>query len=119
MNKELMFNHLVENALDFLNKAILELNDYPKYSVINFHASVELFLKARLMAEHWTLVIAKRQDPDWDKFIAGDFQSASLDEAANRLAKVIRSGLTKREHEVFRRVTKHRNKMVHFFHEAH
>lgn len=119
MSKEQIFNRLVENALDFLAKAISELNDAPKYSMINFHASVELFVKARLMAEHWTLVIGKRQDPDWDKFLAGDFQSVSLDESANRLTKIVRSGLSKKELEVFRDVAKHRNKMVHFFHEAH
>jgi len=119
MNKEIMFNRLVKNALDFLSKAISELQEYPKYSVIHFHAAVELFVKARLMAEHWTLVVAKRQEPDLDKFISGDFQSVSLDEAAVRLSKVVRSGLSKQELQAFRDVTKHRNKMVHFFHEAH
>ncbi|UHD17855.1 hypothetical protein [Thiocapsa bogorovii] len=33
--------------------------------------------------------------------------------------EVVKSGLSKRELEVFREVTKHRNKTVHFFHEAH
>jgi len=91
MSKELMFRRLVDNALDFLSKAIEDLKEHPKYSMINFHASVELFVKARLMAEHWTLVVAKRQEPDWTKFVAGDFQSVSLDDAANRLDKIIKS----------------------------
>ena len=77
-----MFNRLVENALDFLFEAISEIKEQPKYSVIHFYAAVELFVKARLMNEHWTLVITKRQEPDWDKFVAGDFQSVSLDEAS-------------------------------------
>lgn len=119
MSQQLMFKRLVDNALDFLSKAIDDLDEHPKYSVINFHAAVELFVKARLMAEHWTLVVAKRQEPDWTKFIAGDFQSVGLDDAANRLEKVVKSGLSKKELEVFREVTKHRNKTVHFFHEAH
>ena len=68
------------------------------------------------MAEHWSLVVANRTAADWDDFVVGDFRSVSLDEAAARLEKVVRSGLSKPELEAFRRVTKHRNKMVHFFH---
>ena len=69
---------LAENALDFLNKAVDELKDGPKYSVIHFYAAVELFLKARLMQEHWTLIVSKRQEPDWDRFISGRFSSVSM-----------------------------------------
>lgn len=119
MTKEEMFNRLVENALDFLFKAISEIEDQPKYSVIHFYAAVELFVKARLMHEHWSLVITKRQEPDWEKFISGDFQSVSLEEAANKLQKIVRSGLSKAEKDAFIDVAKHRNKMVHFFHETH
>lgn len=114
-----MFNRLVENGLDFLSNAISELADRPKYSVIHFYAAVELFVKSRLMYEHWSLVIIKRQEPDWDKFVSGDFQSVSLDEAAIRLDKIVRSGLSGAEISAFREIAKHRNKMVHFFHEAH
>ena len=114
-----MFSRLVENGFDFLFKAIDELKDQPKYSVIHFHAAVELFVKARLMHEHWSLVVTKRQEPAWEKFVAGDFQSVSLDEAASRLSKIVRSGLSAPELEAFREVARHRNKMVHFFHEAH
>jgi len=113
-----LLERLVENAMDFLSQSIEEFDESPKYAVIHFHAAVELFLKARLMAEHWSLVVSKRKDPDWDKFVSGDFLSVSLDEAADKLDKVIRSGLSKQELETLRRLTKHRNKMVHFFHGA-
>lgn len=119
MNKGEMFNRLVENAFDFLFKAVSEIEGQPKYSVIHFYAAVELFVKARLMKEHWSLVISQRQEADWDKFIAGDFQSVTLTEAANKLKKVVLSGLSKAELEAFREVANDRNKMVHFFHEAH
>lgn len=118
MNKNEMFDRLVENGLDFLAKAISELENSPKYSVIHFYAAVELLLKARLMSEHWSLVVTKRQEPDWKKFITGDFQSASLDETASKLDKVINSPLSNVELETFRDVARHRNKMVHFFHES-
>lgn len=119
MNKEEMFSRLVENAFDFLFKAISEIEAQPKYSVIHFYSAVELFIKARLMREHWSLVISQRQEADWDKFITGDFQSVTLTEAANKLKKVVRSGLSKAELDAFKEVANDRNKMVHFFHEAH
>lgn len=114
-----MLNHLVENALDFLSRAASEVNNNLKYSVIHFYAAVELFVKARLMHEHWSLVISKRQEPDWDKFVAGDFQSVTLEDAASRLHKVAQCGLTATEMSAFKEVAKDRNKMMHFFHEAH
>lgn len=113
-----LLHRLVENAMDFLSVSIEEFDERPKFSVIHFHAAIELFLKARLMAEHWSLVVSNRKDPDWDKFVAGDFISVSLDEAADKLDKIVRSGLNKQELDTFRRLTRHRNKMVHFFHEA-
>jgi predicted RNA-binding Zn-ribbon protein involved in translation (DUF1610 family) len=119
MNKSEMFNRLVENAFDFLFQAISEIEKQPKYSVIHFYASVELFVKARLMKEHWSLVISPKQEADWDKFIAGDFQSVTLNEAANKLKKVLRSGLSEAELDAFKKVANDRNKMIHFFHEAH
>ncbi len=119
MNKEEMFSRLVENAFDFLFKAISEIENQPQYSVIHFYAAVELFVKARLMKEHWILVVSQRQEADWDKFIAGDFQSVTLTEAARRLKKIVRSGFSKAEFDALKEVANDRNKMVHFFHAAH
>lgn len=119
MDKKDMLARLVSNGVDFLARSIDELERFPKYSVIHFYTAVELFLKARLMSEHWSLVVSKREEPDWRDFIAGDFQSVTLDEAAKRLEKVVRSGVSDQELKAFRCVGKHRNKMVHFFHEAH
>ena len=118
MNKDEIFNLLVENAFDFLSKAISELEEHPKYSVIHFYTAIELLVKARLMKEYWSLVISQRQEADWDKFIAGDFQSVTLTEATNKLKKVVRSGLSKAEIDAFKEVANDRNQIVHFFHEA-
>ena len=114
-----VFHNLVENALDFLTKATGELEDSPKYSVIHFYAAVELFLKARLMSEHWTLIVTKRREPDWDQFKSGDFISVSLDEAFTRLGKIVNDGLTNKERNAFNAVRLHRNRMVHFSHPVH
>ncbi len=113
-----MLKHLVENAIDFLSKSISELRQSPKYSVINFHAAIELFLKARLMSEHWSLIISPKNEPDWLEFQQGKFNSVNLEEAAKRLEKAAQSGLSGKQISAFRSVSKHRNQMVHFFHQA-
>lgn len=110
-----IIKRLVENALDFLHRAIDDLEGHPKHSVIGFYTGVELFLKARLLAEHWSLVVSPRKDPDFEAFLKGNFVSVSLEEAASRLEKAVRSGLSPGELQTFKRVGQHRNKMVHFF----
>ncbi len=109
-----MLDRLVENALGFLSQAIETLESAPKFSVINFYAAVELFLKARLLREHWSLVVTK--SPDWEKFVSGDFVSVSFDEACTRLDKIAQSPIAPRARGKFDAVRLHRNKMVHFFH---
>ncbi len=69
---EKLMERLVENALDFLERAIDEFQESPKYSIIHFSAAVEQFLKARLMAEHWSLVVTDREKADWVKFSSGN-----------------------------------------------
>lgn len=118
MKTDERFNNLVENAIDFLNKAIVDIDTEPKYAIIHFYSAVELFLKARLFKEHWTLVVAKNQDLDWEKFKAGNFQSISLVDAANRLDKVVGSGLNELEIKAFKEVGEHRNKLMHFYHQT-
>jgi hypothetical protein len=61
---ELLRDRLVANAIDFLRRAINEFKKDPKYSIIHFSAAVELLLKARLMAEHWSLVVSDRNAAD-------------------------------------------------------
>ncbi len=61
---------IVANAIDFLTLATEEFGDRSKHSVIAFYTAVELMLKARLMEEHWSLVVGK--DADMNKFKSGD-----------------------------------------------
>jgi len=107
---------LIENALDFLARAIADFKSQPKHSIINFYSAVELFLKARLLQEHWSLIVLK--DADRHKFEAGDFVSVSFETACERLQNVVQSPISPRARQTFDAIRKHRNKMVHFFHEA-
>ncbi|HEX4556398.1 MAG TPA: hypothetical protein VH249_20580 [Xanthobacteraceae bacterium] len=77
-------SRLIENALDFLTRAIDEFEGAPKYSIIHFYAAIELFLKARLLDEHWSLIVSK--EPDRAKFESGDFVSVAFDTICIRLA---------------------------------
>lgn len=114
--KENDFDLIVSNAFDFLERALKEFEKTPKYSVIHFYAAIELIMKARLLWEHWTLVIAKNSDPDLTKFRTGDFQSVNIRDAKKRLEYTVQDGLTNTEYECFLRLSNHRNRIVHFYH---
>lgn len=113
VNTELL-DGLIENAIDFLQRSIDEFKENPKYSVIHFAASVELFLKARLMAEHWTLIVERRQEPDRKNFETGDFQSVTPEQAISLLKKVVGTTFKPNTLAAFKELRKHRNKLVHF-----
>ena len=117
MKKEEIFSSVVENAFDFFDKSLKEFDEKQfKYSVIHFCAAVELFLKARLLCEHWTLVLPRNKEPNLDEFIAGKAHSAILDEIKKRLKSVVQDGLSQRASDAFDRLAKHRNQVIHFCH---
>ncbi len=107
---------LIGNATDFLKSATADLSARPKHSVIAFYTAIELIVKARLMAEHWTLVVSKNAERG--QFAKGDFVSVTFDEACARLQNVIGSPLPDNAKAIFNSLRKHRNKMVHFYHEG-
>ena len=111
-----LFDSVVRNAIDFLKKSIDEIEDSPKYSVINFCSAIELFLKARLLTEHWSLIVAKPESANLSRFRAGDFVSVSAEEAIQRLRNIADIVISREEESAFKEVRDHRNKLVHFFH---
>lgn len=113
--QEQSFKALVDNAFDFLKRAIGELEDDPKYSVIHFCAAVEMLLKARLMQEHWSLIIIRPESAHRDKFLAADFASVTMEEAMDRLRDIAGEDVGAAR-EGFESLATHRNKMLHFFH---
>jgi HEPN domain-containing protein len=82
-----MFDSLVRNAIDFLEHSAFELEEKPKYSVINFCTAVELFLKARLMLEHWNLIYEDPKIANFTQFLQGNFKSVGMIDAIGRLKK--------------------------------
>lgn len=93
-----MFDQLVENAIDFLSHSLEELEEKPKYSVINFCVAIELFLKARLLLEHWSLVIEDPQNANITKFLSGEFKTVGIDDAIQRLEGIANFRLPKSVH---------------------
>lgn len=89
---------------------------------LHFYAAIELFLKARLLAEHWTLILTdinrvkkKGKDTIRSKFEAGDFHSVALDQCLERLHNICGFQVPSKACDHFKKVRDHRNKMVHFF----
>jgi hypothetical protein len=79
---------------------------------------MELFLKARLMDEHWTLLVNGKEPITLAKFASGDFVSVGLDDAIIRLERVVGSKLRDNFIRSLNNLKQHRNKSMHFFHET-
>jgi len=107
---------LIANGLDFLNKAREELEArQAKFSVVSFWAAVEILMKVPLVHEHWTLACSGKK-MERKKYLAGDFQSVTYDEACARLGEVLEKPLSKKTADLFNKVKNHRNRVVHFYH---
>lgn len=115
---ETLWTSLVESAFDFFERAVEEHDTAPKYAVLHLAASVELFLKARLMAEHWTLIISPKKPPTFNQLKAGDFVSVTPAEAVERLRGVLppEEAVGKDASAEFTDLATERNKIAHFFH---
>lgn len=115
MNSQQMFKSLVKNAIDFLQHSIIEIDKNPKYSIIHFFAAIELFLKARLMLEHWALIYLNPKEANLQDFNNGKFYSVGMDEAINRLKNIAGIHFSDEEYKSYNEIKIHRNKLVHFY----
>ena len=110
---------LINNGLDFLDKAREELEaSKPKFSVVSFWTAVEILLKVPLAHEHWSLVCSPKKPIKKQSYLAGDFQSVTYEETRERLKDVLEKPLDKQTDVAFDKVRKHRNRVVHFYHQT-
>jgi hypothetical protein len=107
-----------ESAFDFLSKSLDEIEKHPKYAVIHFATAVELLLKARLMHGHWSLVVENVTHVELEKFLSGECKTVTPGDAVRRLSKVCGQSISKEAATQFDKIAAHRNRMIHFFHEA-
>ncbi len=110
------FDRIVANGFEFLLVAMEDLEKRPRLSTVHFYAAIELFVKARLLLEHWSLVVVKPETANRDKFLAGDFQSVGLEDARKRLLQVVNEDFPDAAFKCFDNLRKERNKIVHFYH---
>ncbi|HEU4389226.1 MAG TPA: hypothetical protein VFV34_15595 [Blastocatellia bacterium] len=114
-----MFDSLVLNAIDFLERSTEELEEHPKYAMIHFSIAIELLTKARLLTEHWALIFEKPQEAHISKFQKGDFKSVGTEQAISRLEAIVGEVVDERTKRVFKQIRTHRNSLVHFFHPSY
>src|SRR5580698_834322 len=100
---------LVANAFDFLTEAVKVFERSPKHSIINFYAATELFLKARLAREHWSLLFLKVDEANSYKLAQGDFQSVGLKEAYKRILDITGDDFPLAAFNAFDNLRRHRN----------
>lgn len=109
------FDGLVKNAFDFFSVSIRGFSENPKYSAIHFYAAIELFLKARLMLEHWSLILDDPKRADRQRFLNGDFKSMTMEQAIERIKSICGEKLSDEHTRTFNSIRAHRNQFVHFF----
>ncbi len=53
------FHRMTLNAMRFLRLAVQDVANRPDQMAIRVYTAIELILKARLLHEHWSLIVAK------------------------------------------------------------
>lgn len=114
-----MKSKILEMSLNFLESSV----DYIKgdqskltelqFSTIHLVAAIELMLKARLVEEHWSLIIKDTNQLNQTKFKSGDFKSLNIDEAISRIVNVCGIKISDKNRKRIDRLKKERNKIIH------
>jgi len=117
INKEDYLKYILSNAFDFLERAIGQFAAEPKYSIINFCSAIELFLKSKLLKEHWSLVVAHKTMPDLKDFNKGDFRSEDFKDLIPKIRKVFNEDISSDIENCFKNLANNRNRMIHFYHD--
>ena len=115
-NKDEWFNSVVKNAVLFLKQSVDNLETAPRSSIIDLYTAIELLFKARLMKEHWSLILRKPEDAKITSFENGDFHSVYLEQSEKRLKNICGESFKKEAINNFKALGEHRNQIVHFAH---
>lgn len=116
LSEDDLFAALASSAFEFLERAIDEFADSAKFSTVHFAIAIELFLKARLMREHWSLLLDKPDHADKSAFFRGESRTVTPEQALDRLKTIAGVAVPSVTRDIFVKITKHRNTMVHFAH---
>jgi len=116
LSEDQLFDALTKSAFEFLDRSIGEFSESAKFSTVHFAVAIELFLKARLMREHWSLLLDKPDLADKAAFFKGNAKTVTPDQAIERLRRIASVSITQGSRDIFNKIANHRNKMVHFAH---
>jgi hypothetical protein len=108
---------LARNARAFFMRATMELEKSPRHAIVDLCVGLELLMKARLAHEHWGFLPLKAGDISLQKVKEGDFKSVGIDEALGRIECITGYQLPKADTQLMDAVVKHRNRVVHFYHD--
>ncbi len=106
------FDALTRSAFDFVERAISSFSDNERISLFLFATGLELFTKARLYHEHWSLIFANVDQAEFRRFETGVLKTVGADNAHERVKKIIGHSLPLS----FEEIRKHRNRIAHFTH---
>ncbi|MET8751363.1 serine/arginine repetitive matrix protein 1 [Streptomyces sp. NPDC004667] len=112
----------VRNGLDYLASVVEHLDETEsevtprevKYAVLHLQAAVELLFKARLLAEHWTLVFTNPGDATRKELDEATLKSVTPDQAVTRLRNIVGVPISDKEVKALKKLTEDRNKLQHF-----
>ena len=105
---------ILKNSLIFLLEGIQQIEINPKQSIVSFWTGVELFIKALLVEEHWSLIAKNTRMITQENFKKGDFVSIDFQHSIDLLENVFSVSLEKKTKKAFETIRKHRNKIIHF-----
>jgi hypothetical protein len=108
-----MFDALLTNGLDFLERSIGDIGSNPALSVAHFAVGLELTLKARLFHEHWALVATMPHNTSWASFKSGSASTISANALVSALEALTETRMNA-EVKIFKSVFDHRYRMLHF-----
>ncbi len=114
----------VRNGMDYLSKAVDDLTEGStppsdrdlKYAVLHLQAATEVLLKARLVGEHWSLVLKDPGSANLDKFKKGDFESCGIDATMNRLRDIAQVEISLADSVAVSNLAGDRNALTHYGH---
>lgn len=110
-----VFQKLVSNGLDFLERAPGEVEDRPKYALIFFASGVELLLKAHLALEHWSLIFVEPAKAQLKHLESGEFRSVASQDIVDRIRNIALSDIPRQLCDSLKDVALHRNQLLHFY----
>jgi hypothetical protein len=116
MTETELFEALTKSAFEFLGRSIEEFDKSKKFSTIHFAIAIELFLKSKLIKEHWSLLLEKPDQAGKSSFLSGDAKTVTIDQTIERLRRIASVNIPQDFKDIFATIIRHRNKMVHFAH---